>query len=187
MPIVTLRSITMASMTHATAACVRPEGIHFRMESSGATATARLLWDQAPKTCAAIVSLLPIDTMCWHGRNSGAEALLITPTLVSHLPQVYAQHSALDQNSNVQIHYIDDCEKKQDHAPHRMHPKMQRPCTPWAMCSSGLKPPDLATVILCVETYMKTHLILLCVGRCMWVHCLVLGWSIAFVFIYHLR
>lgn len=94
----------MTSTAHATAACVRPEGIHFHMQSSGATATGRLLWDQAPKTCAAIAALLPIDTMCWHGRNSGAEALLITPTLLSHLPQVHAKHSVSDHNSNAQIH-----------------------------------------------------------------------------------
>ena len=65
----------------------RPSTLTFHLSPSGATATAQLLWDKAPKTCAAIVAQLPIRTMCWHGRNSGAEALLITPALINDLPQ----------------------------------------------------------------------------------------------------
>jgi hypothetical protein len=59
-------------------------------DSSGAvvaTATAELLWEQAPKTCAAICSQLPIETTTFHGKNSGAEALLVTPACISDVPQ----------------------------------------------------------------------------------------------------
>ena len=81
----------------------RPSAIRIEMVQSGATATATLLWDQvslppfstglnqwsqAPGTCAAIVASLPFSTVCWHGRNSGAEALCLTPTVISDLPQV---------------------------------------------------------------------------------------------------
>ena len=51
------------------------------------TAVAALRWDEAPRTCAAIVAQLPIETTCFHGKNSGAEALLVTPTCVKDLPQ----------------------------------------------------------------------------------------------------
>lgn len=51
------------------------------------TATAELRWDQAPRTCAAIVAQLPMQTTCFHGKNSGAEALLVTPTCVKDVPQ----------------------------------------------------------------------------------------------------
>ena len=64
--------------------------LNFRIDCSDgsvATAKATLLWDKAPQTCEAITKQLPIETHCWHGRNSGAEALLVTPTLISHVPQ----------------------------------------------------------------------------------------------------
>ena len=68
----------------------KPAFLNFRVDAadgSVATAKAELLWNKAPKTCAAIVDALPIETYCWHGRNSGSEALLVTPSLISHLPQ----------------------------------------------------------------------------------------------------
>ena len=70
-----------------------PTHLQFRMEPSGATAVAILLWKKAPKTCAAITKLLPISTQCWHGRNSGAEALLLTPTLINNLPQDQSENA----------------------------------------------------------------------------------------------
>ena len=68
----------------------RPQFLLFKIEAadgSVATAKATLLWEKAPQTCEAIVASLPIVTTCWHGRNSGDEALLCTPTLISHVPQ----------------------------------------------------------------------------------------------------
>ena len=68
------------------AAAVRPRYLRFRLGDS-ATATAELLWEAAPRTCAAIVAQLPIDTHAWHGRNSGSEALLLTPKVITDVPQ----------------------------------------------------------------------------------------------------
>jgi hypothetical protein len=65
----------------------RPCKLQFRIEPSGTIATATLLWDKAPRTCRAIVDSLPFTSHCFHGRNSGAEALLLTPKVISHLPQ----------------------------------------------------------------------------------------------------
>jgi len=87
-----------------------PEALTFTIEDgSGAiigTATAKLLWDKAPLTCGAICKQLPIESTCqlcscnahesplfqpsatcFHGKNSGAEALLVTPGCISDLPQ----------------------------------------------------------------------------------------------------
>ncbi len=66
----------------------RPAAISIRLPQTGATATAELLWDKAPRTCAAIVSMLPFEMVCWHGKNSGAEALCLTPEVITDLPQV---------------------------------------------------------------------------------------------------
>ena len=126
----------------STVDCVRPEGIRFHMEQNGSTAIARLLWDKAPKTCAAIAALLPIDTMCWHGRNSGAEALLITPALISHLPQVH---------SVFKIIFISLLKIARSHAC-RMSLKMQRQRTPWVTSFLALKPLDPA-MVLCEGKY----------------------------------
>merc|ERR1712166_894841 len=79
----------------------RPSAIRIEMVQSGATATATLLWDQAPKTCAAIVASLPFSTVCWHGRNSGAEALCLTPTVISDLPQDESENATTE-------HAVDD-------------------------------------------------------------------------------
>lgn len=64
----------------------RPSFLKFRF-ANGASAKARLLWNKAPKTCAAVVATLPLETWSWHGRNSGAEALFLTPRVISDVPQ----------------------------------------------------------------------------------------------------
>ena len=65
----------------------RPTEIFFRQELNGATAKATLYWDKAPKTCSAIVSMLPFSTVAWHGTMSGAEALCVTPRNVDGIPR----------------------------------------------------------------------------------------------------
>ena len=61
---------------------------HLRVRFEGTdrgSATVRLLWDAAPKTCAAIVAMLDGDgrlrVQAVHGRHSGHEALFLTPKL----------------------------------------------------------------------------------------------------------
>ena len=72
-------------------AAARPAALTFTIEdrsgSTAATATAKLLWEQAPKTCEAICAQLPMESTCFHGKNSGAEALLVTPKVISDVPQ----------------------------------------------------------------------------------------------------
>eukprot|EP00164_Ancoracysta_twista_P014120 GFYU01022857.1.p1 GENE.GFYU01022857.1~~GFYU01022857.1.p1 ORF type:complete len:190 (-),score=49.99 GFYU01022857.1:151-696(-) len=65
----------------------RPQYIKIEFTGTGASCKAKLLWDKAPNTCDAIVKQLPFVVPAWHGRNSGAEALLLTPSVISHLPQ----------------------------------------------------------------------------------------------------
>ena len=67
----------------------RPSHIHFKIGSGATTGTAKALlnWDSAPQTCAAIVAACPFTSLSQHGRNSGDEALLITPSVISHIPQ----------------------------------------------------------------------------------------------------
>ena len=68
----------------------KPATLHFRITGSDgavATAAATLLWDKAPKTCAAIAAQLPMCSHAVHSRNSGDEALLITPALIDDVPQ----------------------------------------------------------------------------------------------------
>ena len=67
-------------------AAAKPSTLHFSIEGV-ASAKATLLWGKAPKTCEAIVAQLPFETTTFHGKNSGAEALLVTPKCISHLPQ----------------------------------------------------------------------------------------------------
>ena len=65
----------------------RPERLRVRLEGAdGGEATIRLLWAEAPKTCAAVVGLLDesgsLRVEAVHGRHSGAEALFLTPDVV---------------------------------------------------------------------------------------------------------
>ena len=74
----------------------RPQKLEFRIEATGTTATATLLWDKAPQTCKAIVQTLPIRSYCFHGRNSGDEALLLTPQAISHVPQNSSENATTE-------------------------------------------------------------------------------------------
>lgn len=52
------------------------------------TATLELFWDKAPKTCRAIVDLVPKGkgtVQIVHGRHSGGEALFLTPEVLSDI------------------------------------------------------------------------------------------------------
>ena len=72
----------------------RPQFLEFSL--NGATARAELLWDKAPKTCEAIVAQLPIESFAVHGKNSGAEALLLTPSVIKDLPQDGSENATTD-------------------------------------------------------------------------------------------
>eukprot|EP00949_MAST-11_sp_MAST-11-sp1_P002625 g2625.t1 len=72
---------------HAPKFSGRPSRIRFDIDDGAATATAILLWEKAPKTCQAICDALPIISHCIHGRNSGAEALLVTPSVIDWVQQ----------------------------------------------------------------------------------------------------
>jgi hypothetical protein len=76
----------------------RPTKLKLSIPALGATATCSLLWEKAPKTVQAIVNEMPMETICFHGRNSGDEGLLLMPNCVSHLPQ--------DGTENVQTDHI---------------------------------------------------------------------------------
>lgn len=89
------------SRTNPTARCCSCQGgaavrMHAGTESQrGATARALLLWDKAPRTCAAVCSMLPFSTWAWHGRNSGDEALLITPSVMRGVPQDASENATM--------------------------------------------------------------------------------------------
>lgn len=54
--------------------------------ASGASATVRLLWDKAPRTVSAVLSLIressSVSVSAVHARHSGAEALFLTPEIL---------------------------------------------------------------------------------------------------------
>jgi hypothetical protein len=54
----------------------RPVAINLRFQDDGTVARAVLLWDQAPRTCAAIVEQLPVDGQSHHAMYSGSECVL---------------------------------------------------------------------------------------------------------------
>ena len=65
----------------------RPSHVRLTFGSTGASARVRLLWDDAPRTVAAILSLCEpatgkVDVMGVHARHSGAEALFLTPRVL---------------------------------------------------------------------------------------------------------
>jgi hypothetical protein len=57
---------------------------HLRFQIEDSYAVVQLLWDAAPRTCAALVEALPDGTevMACHARHSGAEALFLTPEVL---------------------------------------------------------------------------------------------------------
>ena len=83
----TIRAKTNAASTKSVHGKETPSRIRFRFDD-GAYATVRLLWKEAPQTCAAVVKTLKkhakekSSVNAVHGRNSGAEALFLTPEVV---------------------------------------------------------------------------------------------------------
>jgi hypothetical protein len=65
----------------------RPEAIRLTFPEEGAAASARLLWDLAPATCAAVVALLPTRGQSHHAIYSGSECVFLLPELVRIPPE----------------------------------------------------------------------------------------------------
>jgi hypothetical protein len=63
-----------------------PDEIVFRFVDEGVSASARLLREQAPETCRAVVDALPAAGTARHGIYSGSEVYLILPELL-HPPR----------------------------------------------------------------------------------------------------
>ena len=78
----------------------QPTILKFEIPSLNASATAKLLWDKAPLTCEAIVSQMPYTTMAFHGRNSGDEALCLTPSCITNVKQDETENAQTEHNKN---------------------------------------------------------------------------------------
>ena len=78
----------------------KPTCLLFSIPSTNATARGRLLWDKAPKTCAAVCAQLPIESTTFHGRNSGDEALLCTPKVISTVPQDESENASTEHRKD---------------------------------------------------------------------------------------
>lgn len=67
----------------------RPSYVRLTFTATGASARVRLLWDEAPKTVAAILSLVAPTHSCQveavHARHSGAEAIFLTPQVLRNV------------------------------------------------------------------------------------------------------
>jgi hypothetical protein len=61
--------------------------IVFSFRSEGVSARAVLLQTEAPKTCAAILDVLPLSGLAHHAIYSGSEVALILPTLLRLGPE----------------------------------------------------------------------------------------------------
>src|SRR6185436_14977305 len=57
--------------------------IVFRFLDEGVTASARLLREEAPETCGAVLEALPAAGTARHGIYSGSEVYLVLPTLLT--------------------------------------------------------------------------------------------------------
>ena len=57
--------------------------IVFRFVDEGVTAQARLLRDQAPETCEAVLGALPASSLARHGIYSGSEVYLLLPAVLT--------------------------------------------------------------------------------------------------------
>ncbi len=53
--------------------------VRISLTSRGATCIARLLDDEAPRTCAALWELLPFEAPAWHSKTSYAEVYALFP------------------------------------------------------------------------------------------------------------
>lgn len=54
-----------------------------RFSEEGVTARARMLWERAPATCAAVWDALPVRGRAHHAIYSGSEIALVLPSLVT--------------------------------------------------------------------------------------------------------
>jgi hypothetical protein len=70
----------------------RPSQLQFKFVESGATAHARLLWDEAPVTCDAVVKLLPIAGRAHHAIYSGSECV----QLLKEVPRIGRENATAD-------------------------------------------------------------------------------------------
>jgi hypothetical protein len=59
-----------------------PDEIVFRFVDEGVAASARLLTDEAPQTCRAVLDALPASGTARHGIYSGSEVYLVLPEVV---------------------------------------------------------------------------------------------------------
>ena len=60
-----------------------PDEIVFRFVDEGVAASARLLREQAPETCSAVLDALPAAGAARHGIFSGSEVYLVLPVLLT--------------------------------------------------------------------------------------------------------
>jgi hypothetical protein len=61
--------------------------IRLKFPQENVAAIATLLWEEAPATCSAVASLLPVAGVAHHGVYSGSEAVLILPDLLRLAPE----------------------------------------------------------------------------------------------------
>jgi hypothetical protein len=66
---------------------IRPTAIRFSFVEDGAAAEAMLLWDVAPKTCAAVVGALPVRGTAHHAIYSGSECVQLLNEVVRIEPE----------------------------------------------------------------------------------------------------
>lgn len=62
---------------------VQDDEISFRFLDEGVSAAARLLREQAPETCRAVLDVLPAAGSARHGIYSGSEVYLVLPVLLA--------------------------------------------------------------------------------------------------------
>jgi hypothetical protein len=67
--------------------------VRFQFTQPDDYAIVELLWEEAPRTCGALVTQFPCEVMSCHARHSGGEALFITPEVVA---EVGDENASLD-------------------------------------------------------------------------------------------
>ena len=83
-------------MSTSTSSNANPSALLMTLPSYNASAKYRLLWGEAPKTCKAVCESLPMTSVCFHGRNSGDEALTITPSPILGVPQDSSENATIE-------------------------------------------------------------------------------------------
>jgi hypothetical protein len=79
----------------------RPTKLHFSIPSLDASITATLHWEEAPRTCAAVLAALPFTSKAFHGRNSGDEAVCLLPECVEGVPQDASEGGTESHSKNM--------------------------------------------------------------------------------------